>query len=121
MHAEGGFWTEAPGKRDIACWLLFGTPCEHLRRAFAPDSVTADREDAFRDLFAEATRACVRVAASAYRDLLRATRESRVRSRCRVVVVARRLAEYGFFQEASALLRVILFDENNHALLESAR
>ena len=36
MHAEGGFWTEAPGKRDIACWLLFGTPCEHLRRAFAP-------------------------------------------------------------------------------------
>lgn len=120
MHAEGGFWTEAPGKRDIACWLLFGTPCEHLRRAFAPDSVTADREDAFRDLFAEATRACVRVAASAYRDLLRATRrESRALAVPRVVVVARRLAEYGFFQEASALLRVILFDENNHALLES--
>ena len=70
--------------------------------------------------FAEATRACVRVAASAYRDLLRATRrESRALAVPRVVVVARRLAEYGFFQEASALLRVILFDENNHALLES--
>ena len=120
MHAEGGFWTEAPGKRDIACWLLFGAPCEHLRRAFAPDSVTADREDAFRDLFAEATRACVRVAASAYRDLLRATRrESRALAVPRVVVVARRLAEYGFFQEASALLCVILFDENNHELLGS--
>ena len=120
MHAEGGFWTKAPGKSDIACWLLFGTPCDHLTRAFAPDSENADREDAFRYLFANATRVCVRVAASAYQDLLEETHQtSRALVVPRVAVVARRLAEYGFFQEASALLCVILFDENNHALLES--
>ena len=113
MHAQGSFWTKAPGKRDIACWLLFGTPCDHLTRMFAPDSENADREDAFRDLFAKAMRGCVRVAASAYRDLLKEThRKVRALAVPRVVVVARRLASYGFFEEASALLHVALFDDD---------
>ena len=73
MLAEGGFWTKAPGKLDIACWLLFGTPCEHLTRVFAPDSETADREDTFRELFAGQARECVHFAASGYRDLLKET------------------------------------------------
>ena len=118
MHAEGGFWTKAPGKSDIACWLLFGTPCDHLTRAFAPDSENADREDAFRYLFANATRVCVRVAASAYQDLLEETHQtSRALVVPRVAVVARRLATYGFFEEASALLRAALFDDDNRAVL----
>jgi hypothetical protein len=112
MLAEGGFWTKAPGKLDIACWLLFGTPCEHLTRVFAPDSETADREDAFRELFAGQARECVHFAASGYRDLLKETpRELRVLAVPRVVVVTRRLAKYGFFEEASALLRATLFDD----------
>jgi hypothetical protein len=106
MHAEGGFWTKAPGSHDIACWLLFGTPCEHVKRLYTPIELANDErvEDAYRDLFANAMCEIISIAATVYVDWLRATHPALRRLAApRGILVSRRLASLGFYEQASAL------------------
>jgi hypothetical protein len=53
MHADkGGFWTKPPGAYDLACWLVFGVPCEHVTRMYAAQTDETSEYDEHRGLFA---------------------------------------------------------------------